>query len=99
MSIDLWHGDFGWVFARENLTTFEVVIDATTMPLQKFSEKERYFCRFMEYDAPPNSLKDSNVSPKMKTTKGVGICSLPHNILGVRRLCGSSGMRIKMSDK
>ncbi len=43
------------------------------MPLQKSSKKEKYFCRvaFMEYDAPSNSLKDSNVSRKMKTTKGV----------------------------
>jgi hypothetical protein len=53
----------------------------------------------MEYDAPPNSLKDSNASPKMETTEGVGICYLTHSIWGVRRLCNIFGMRTKMSDK
>jgi hypothetical protein len=37
------------------------------------------------YDAPPHSLKDLNVNPKMKTTeKGVGVCSLTHNTSGVK---------------
>jgi hypothetical protein len=35
--------------------------------------------------APPNSLDDSNVSPKVKTTEGVRVCSLVRNTLGVKR--------------
>jgi len=40
-------------------------------------------------DAPPNSLKDSNACPKVKTLKekGVGVCSLNCNISRVRRAC------------
>jgi hypothetical protein len=40
-------------------------------------------------DAPPNSLKDSNVNPKMKTSKeeGIGACSLAYSTYGVRRVC------------
>jgi hypothetical protein len=38
-------------------------------------------------DTPPNSLKDSNANPKVKTMERVGICSLTHNTLGVRRVC------------
>jgi hypothetical protein len=34
-----------------------------------------------------------------KTTEGVGICSLAHNISRVRGLCESSKMRTKMIDK
>ncbi len=43
MSIDLWHGDFSCVFTRENETTFKVVINATIVPLQKSSKKEKVF--------------------------------------------------------
>ncbi len=40
--------------------------------------------------APPNSLKDSNVSPKVKTMKkGVGVRSLTCNTLGVKRHNGA----------
>jgi len=51
-------------------------------------------------DTPPNSLKDSNASPKMKIVeeKGVGVHSLTHSTLGVRRACWSYGMGIRMSD-
>jgi hypothetical protein len=37
-------------------------------------------------DAPPSSLMDSTVSPKVKTTEGegVGVRSLAHNTLGVK---------------
>ncbi len=37
------------------------------------------------YDAPPHSLKDLNVSSKVKTMKeeGIEVCSLTHNISGV----------------
>jgi hypothetical protein len=40
-------------------------------------------------DATPNSLKDSNVSSKVKTTEeeGIKVCFLVHIILGVRRAC------------
>jgi len=40
-------------------------------------------------DAPPNSLKDSNVCPKVKTMKekGVGVRSLDCNTSGVRKAC------------
>ncbi len=36
-------------------------------------------------NAPPHSLKDSNASPKVKTTKeeGITVCSLTYSILGV----------------
>jgi hypothetical protein len=41
-----------------------------------------------ECDAPPNSLKDSNVSLKVKTTKErIGVHSLVYNTLGVKRAC------------
>jgi len=40
------------------------------------------------HDTPPNSLKDSNVNPKLKTMKeGIGVCSFTRNILGVRGAC------------
>jgi hypothetical protein len=48
---------------------------------------------------PPNSLKDSNASLKVKIMKGVGVCSLAHNILEVRGACWSSAMGTKTSDK
>jgi hypothetical protein len=53
------------------------------------------------YEAPPNSLKDSNASPKVKTTQkeGVGLCSIVHNTLGVRRVSWNFGMGNRMSDK
>jgi hypothetical protein len=39
------------------------------------------------YDTPPNSLKDSNASPKKKTMQeeGVEVCSLVCNTSGVRK--------------
>jgi hypothetical protein len=42
-------------------------------------------------DAPPSSLMDSTMSPKVKTTKGegVGVRSLAHNILGVEGRAGA----------
>jgi hypothetical protein len=40
----------------------------------------------MANDAPPSSLMDSTTSPKAKITeRGVGACSLAHNISGVER--------------
>jgi hypothetical protein len=42
-------------------------------------------------DAPPHSLKYSNVSSKMKTTEGIGVCSLACNILRVKGRVGASG--------
>jgi hypothetical protein len=42
-------------------------------------------------DAPPRSLKDSNVNPKVKTMEEVGVHSLAHNTLGVKGRVGTSG--------
>jgi len=51
-------------------------------------------------EASPKSLKDSNVSLKVKIVKeGVEVCSLIHNISKVRNACWSSEMGTKMSDK
>jgi len=73
------------------------------MPLWKSNKTEGYFYRmaFMEYDTPPNSLKDSNVNPKLKTMEEevVEVRSLVRNILRVRKVCGSSEMRTRTSDK
>jgi hypothetical protein len=40
-------------------------------------------------NAPQSSLKDSNVSPKMKIAEEEGIraCSLIYSTFGVRRVC------------
>jgi len=44
-------------------------------------------------DAPPHSLKGSNVNWKVKTTKeeGVGVCSLAYDTLGVKGCVGAPG--------
>jgi hypothetical protein len=44
-------------------------------------------------DAPPHSLKDSNVNLKMKTMEkeGIGVCSLVHNTLKVERCVKALG--------
>jgi hypothetical protein len=48
----------------------------------------------------PNSFKDSNVNPKMKTLKkGIGVRSLVHNTSRVKGACWSFQMGIKTSDK
>jgi len=48
------------------------------------SLSDDFFLVHNHYDTPPHSLKDSNANPKVKTVeKGVGICSLARNILGV----------------
>ncbi len=41
----------------------------------------------MYFDAPPNSLKDPDASPKVKTTKdeGIGVRSLARTTLGGKR--------------
>jgi hypothetical protein len=41
------------------------------------------------HDAPPNFLKDSKASPKVKKMeeKGIGAHSLAHNTYGVRVMC------------
>jgi hypothetical protein len=47
----------------------------------------------IDCDAPPNSLKYSDVNMKVKRMdKGIGVCSLVHNILGVIGTCWSFGM-------
>jgi hypothetical protein len=56
--------------------------------------------RVTNYDTLPNSLKDSNANPKVKTMeKGVRVCSLTRNISGVRRVCWSFGMGTRMNGK
>ncbi len=63
----------------------------------------RYACANggMHNDVPPNSLKDSNANPNMKTMeKGVGAHSITPNIFRVRRVCWSFKiMGIKTNDK
>jgi hypothetical protein len=46
-----------------------------------------------EDDAPPHSLKDSSLSAKVKTMeeKGIGVCSLTRNTLGVEGRVGAPG--------
>jgi hypothetical protein len=67
------------------------------------SSHVNYHCCHICYfniNTPPNSLKDSNVSSKMKATKeGIGVHSLVHNTSRVRRACWSSGMGSMMNDK
>ncbi len=45
------------------------------------------------FDAPPTSLMDSIVSPKVKAMegKGVGVCSFVRNPLGVKGRAGALG--------
>jgi hypothetical protein len=52
-------------------------------------------------DAPPNSLKDSNVNVKVKTIeeKRIEVHSLAHNTSGVRGACCNFEMGTRMSDK
>ncbi len=52
-------------------------------------------------DAPPNSLINSNASPKVKTMEEekVGAHSITCNIFGVRRMCWSFRMGIRTNDK
>ncbi len=50
-------------------------------------------------DAPPNSLKYSNVSFKMKTLEGVRVCYLHNNTSRLRGVCRNFGMGIRTSDK
>jgi hypothetical protein len=55
----------------------------------------------LECDAPPDSLMDSTMNPKVKTVEGeeIGARSLARSILGGRAVCWSSGMGIRKSDK
>jgi hypothetical protein len=51
---------------------------------------EANYTKVSKVDVPPNSLKYSNVSPKVKTKEkeeGVGACSLTRNNFRVRRVC------------
>jgi hypothetical protein len=52
-------------------------------------------------DTPPNSSKNSNVSPKMKTMEEerIGAHSLTHNISRVKKVCWSFGIGTRTSDK
>ncbi len=52
------------------------------------------------FDKPPNSLKDSNANPKMKTTEhGIKTCYLVCNTYGVRGSCWNFGMGTMINDK
>jgi hypothetical protein len=47
-------------------------------------------------DAPPHSLKDSNVSPKMKGVEEVvGVCSLACSTSGVKGCAGILGWGLR----
>ncbi len=51
-------------------------------------------------DTLVNSLKDSNASPKMKTTEeGIGAQFLTHSISRVRRVCCSFGIGTRTNNK
>jgi hypothetical protein len=53
----------------------------------KLATKHYNSSSWRSYDAPPHSLKDSNANSKVKTTKGVRVCSLAHSTSGVRGAC------------
>ncbi len=59
----------------------------------KFGQPLTNFEKIKFVDAPPNSLIDSTISPKVKTTKGkgVGVRSLVRNILEVEGCVESLG--------
>ncbi len=58
------------------------------------------YVRFAMIDTSLNSLKDSNVSPKVKTMKEcIEVHSFVLSTLKVRKACWSSMMGTKMSDK
>ncbi len=52
-------------------------------------------------DAPPKSLKDSNINPKVKTLEEerIGICSLACNTSRLKEACQNSRMGIKMTSR
>ncbi len=52
------------------------------------------------FDAPANSLKDSNASLNVKTMEeGVGLLSLIYSTSGVTWACWNSGVGTRTSDK
>jgi hypothetical protein len=61
--------------------------------------KEKFLIyQYKVNDTPPNSLKDSNASLKMKT-EGVRVRYFTRGTSGVRMACWSSRMGTKMSGK
>jgi hypothetical protein len=54
--------------------------------LEHYHQRQLELGHQEKVDAPPNSLKNSNVNLKEKTTeeKGVEVHSLTHNTLGVK---------------
>jgi hypothetical protein len=56
---------------------------------KEIRKNHKQFC--IVYDAPPSSLMDSIVAPKVKTLEGekVGSRSLARNILGVEGCAGA----------
>jgi hypothetical protein len=88
---------FLWVVFPTSTDQF-IIIMTSLSKLSTFNLQHRMFVNIP--DAPPNSLKYSNVSLKVNTTEeGVGVCSLIHSILGVRGACQNSGIGTRMSDK
>jgi len=64
----------------------------------KFPMKMKFFVMVLHYlhaalDAPPSSLMDSIVNPKVKTIggKGIGAQSLAYNTLGIKGHVGALG--------
>jgi hypothetical protein len=50
----------------------------------------------MDIDTSPHSLKNSNVNPKMETTKeGIVVRSLAHNTSGVKEHAGVLGWGLR----
>ncbi len=60
-----------------------ILLDLIHCLLLKCPESRRRLQFFIQNDAPLNSLEYSNASLKVKTLKGVGVCSFAHNTLGV----------------
>jgi hypothetical protein len=56
---------------------------------------------WVSFDAPPNPLKDSKASLKVKIMEEErdNVCSLTRNTFGVGKACWSSRMGIRKSDK
>jgi hypothetical protein len=76
------------LFAKHPTNLITLKLTSTPFPGNKNKKGNEKPVAVKIYDAPPNSLKDSNVSLKMKMQeKGVGVCSLPHNTLGVKKAC------------
>ncbi len=85
-----------WVVFPTSIDQF-IIIMTSLSKLSTFNLQHRMFVNTL--DAPPNSLKDSDVNLKMNTTEeGVRVCSLIHSILGMRGACQNSRIGTRTSD-